>query len=734
MSLQKSLRDTNSVASLQLSRNTRKPQDLTSKAATERKTDPALSPAKGILLTPGTGVTRRKTVSFGASTIDTKSKQNEGAKHSEVLKIASDTSPTLWKPENAHSHQRRQTSLTKTLLKARSDALEHGLGKQATVEGGSKDEQFGYNQEAQRVCTGMEEEHPAPDPDITIDLNEPRSNSGRHWKAEYEQYNRTSKRELKKVIQRNQVTKSYAEKKDSEAVDLREQLKRQLHKVATMEKKVSRLVAQLASAEIHGPNDEQEQSKLVCELAQRTASAFRYQQKADKCRLAIQKQSSIMASEDDRGVNVSVRESEEAPLVQSINSQEIRDQLTELEFLRTEINSFRENVKTAEEKAAKLECENLALQSQLAKAKDDMKIYETRCQARADKLSETETDLHKGDPACDTRPGQVTVQNRKVLCVSDVTLETVESEGLQAINIKQGNNKSRDQNVELASLQPRSTPYRKASETLIEGLGMETPTSKPKVSQTQHRKQKLPISFQELWELQGEPPRRQVHGREMLAEPSNEKSKCLGNSGLQDVQKTTFQKPSLDIWTMRDGEESINGSAVQVMPLPRKKVNDLIPTQSNARPMDTSRDISQNFSLDQQLPKQGSSAGSQKTTAVNGLLDGGRAMDSLVSPALPSPEPSIWSAAKRTRERKAKMYSPRPSMLSFPSSPAKANSSDARGFVARGIGERRSANLLTAGGRGNTALPPERAAAAKARLEKKNAEKRKTRDVDKENA
>jgi hypothetical protein len=109
---------------------------------------------------------------------------------------------------------------------------------------------------------------------------------------------------------------------------------------------------------------------------------------------------------------------------------------------------------------------------------------------------------------------------------------------------------------------------------------------------------------------------------------------------------------------------------------------------------------------------------------------------------LPSPEPSITEfTSKPIHERNCKA-SPRPSMFNIASSPPRA--AVVRPQTSGELSRQRSNNNLTArrlanlsssgvssleGSRQRVALPPDRAAAARARLERKNAEKKRAQDL-----
>lgn len=73
------------------------------------------------------------------------------------------------------------------------------------------------------------------DADITTDILEPRSESGRYWKEQYMAYSQKSEDETKKLIAKQKLARDYARKKDEEATELRRQLENNRKKRHTRE-------------------------------------------------------------------------------------------------------------------------------------------------------------------------------------------------------------------------------------------------------------------------------------------------------------------------------------------------------------------------------------------------------------------------------------------------------------------------------------------------------------------
>lgn len=184
----------------------RKSADNTrAEAGSNKVADDALSKKPGILLTPGIEGTRRKTVSFGKYTKEEEQK---------------DASPykTTSLRYNTMSGSGVKNSFTQTLLDSRNEAT----SSRPTSSSGLT----GYQGEGQ----GAQQD--------TLELSEPRSKSGRYWKAEFESYSARSQLEMRKLMKKEQLAKRYAKHADSAMLLLREELELEKAKVSRLEKQV----------------------------------------------------------------------------------------------------------------------------------------------------------------------------------------------------------------------------------------------------------------------------------------------------------------------------------------------------------------------------------------------------------------------------------------------------------------------------------------------------------------
>lgn len=625
------------------------------------KVDILASPAKGILLTPGTGATRRKTVSFGTFLADAQKKEEQSlsseANRNSPLKGRQD--PGV--PEASRRIQPRHSNLTKTLIQL----SKQNSNNQATSVTSSGD----VPTTGPASSVGVQTDSTDQLADNTVDLSQPCSRSGQHWKTEYEQYHKRSNREMKKIIMYGQNVKSYAAKKDSEATCLGEKLKKELAKVAAMEKKVSKLAAQLNNAYAHSPEGESEQTRLVSELAQQTALAIRYKQKADHYRRAMQKENHADGLDGEPDEIQAMKDAHQGSNREA-DSPEAVAQSADRGMVDAQIESLRASAKKAEDQAAKLEAENSALKQSLARVKGEMMSYEARRQAREERYKRREAKCKADQKACEAQLAKLTVEHRNLL---------------------------------LASRQPPEA----------ETLAPPQPTAR----------------YDGLRELDGN--RKSLEGNPANVNQANRES--LGQNRVSkpyiSPRKSRLQQSAVDIWTLSSPRDTGNSAS------PSKEPTELPLSSVRHDIQRTLKEIDQNL-----IPEQ------HPGTGPNPEPHPSMTKSPYKSPphTIPQPQSYTSTTVHHTHSRKPTIMnnSPRPAKPDLiPTSPAKLEPSEAivdpaikSSVAAATFG--RSSSLMSrvasrtgtmTSGRGS-ALSSERAAAAKARLAARSAEKRMGRE------
>lgn len=207
----------------------------------------ACKPA-GILMTPGTS-RNRKTVTFGAQVVDNEGKK-PGAGKSGLPSDYPGKFPSPWTPRVSDaSDKSASTRLNAALYEARADSAR---AKEKTA-----------TRLAQAPAKARD------DNDVTIDVLEPRSESGKYWKEAYETFSARSEKEVHRLVKKHQIAKQYAKKKDDEAVELMARLneERKRHKARENELEV---VKRRLERELKRATEEKEKAKgELAELRER---------------------------------------------------------------------------------------------------------------------------------------------------------------------------------------------------------------------------------------------------------------------------------------------------------------------------------------------------------------------------------------------------------------------------------------------------------------------------------
>ncbi|KAK8149931.1 hypothetical protein G3M48_005023 [Beauveria asiatica] len=214
------------------------------RSATGSNTDKDSStPSKpaGILLTPGTAATRRKRVSFGYDVPG----QND----------------TATKPEDPASRQENSAKTNKE--------NEERLATATDSRQPDEEDEWEEDDDGEQMIN-----------DVTIDLNEPHSQSGKYWKEEFEKYHEDARIELEKLLKYKQLAKSYAKQRDAETVQLVERLRDEQLKVLKMEKMIAENESNIASA--RQAEDGDATVELLDKLASQTTLATQYREKVHK--------------------------------------------------------------------------------------------------------------------------------------------------------------------------------------------------------------------------------------------------------------------------------------------------------------------------------------------------------------------------------------------------------------------------------------------------------------------
>jgi hypothetical protein len=600
------------------------------------KLDQFSSPTKGILLTPGTAATRRKTVSF----LHLKEIMPEEVDEPAVKEVDLQIDPALTPPKKESNapteEQPRQTKLTVKLIEL--SKQKSGI-KKKVIDSDTRPAKVAKTPDHAFETDSLENS-----PDVTVDLDQPRSRSGQHWKTEYEQYHRRSSREITQIIRYGQNVKSYALKKDSEATSLAERLEKELVKVARMEKRVMKLAAQLNAAQSQGPEGETEQQRLVGELAQQTALAIRYKEKADQYKIAIQEQNQGEGQASDK--NALQADGNENGRSQGLqNRPDSTDVSSNTFYLQAQLDDLRKTSQAAEDHAKQLERENNALKRNLLRVKEEMTSYETRRHAREENLKKREEKHKTLRKEYEKRLAQLTLEHQELLRKGNRPSKQHEVVEIQTNQSAYGKHSLR------GNRRPPETTVGENAAAIAQAPAVETRNPKPSIS-----------------------PR---------------KRKPLNNA--------------VDIWTLNSPNDAAGGQ-------------DHFPETTLLPPSSVRQDIHRTLKeIDQNLGTEKQPESKPTHPPIN----------------LKAESPLKTLAVEARERMEPRKFSPRPKMINFPSNAEGAAdlayTQPSRATVGRSaslMSARVDSRTSTMGSVKGAALPADRAAAAKARLAKRSADKR----------
>ncbi|KAJ5015077.1 hypothetical protein K4K57_000658 [Colletotrichum sp. SAR 10_99] len=309
---------------------------------------------QGILLTPGTGTSRRKRVSFGHDVLDKgglkkgkgKDTDDKPGKFPSSFDSAGDSASKRTKLTEAMENSRKGKALSS--LRETQQTQQTRLQPQPVRNDDAEDE---WEEADEDQCTH----------DMTIDLNEPHSRSGKYWKSEFEQYHQDAKAEMEKLLKYKQLAKSYAKLKDAEAIDLNVKLKEEQDRVAQMEQKIAEMAAQIAAKRVSG--EERDNPQLMKDLAKQTAVAVEY-------RTQVKELAALLEGRDDDGDPHTRRRQTASPRTQRTlmetqrELRKARSQVKENNQMKEEIEKLKSDLLFAEQRANKLAEENKRLAEQ----------------------------------------------------------------------------------------------------------------------------------------------------------------------------------------------------------------------------------------------------------------------------------------------------------------------------------------------------------------------------------
>ncbi|KAL3465843.1 spindle pole body formation-associated protein-domain-containing protein [Aspergillus heterothallicus] len=339
------------------------------------------SPTKSILMTPGTASNRRKTVSFGDGVVDNERKRDEVSNRS--VKTPVTVSGNISSQWTSSSSEGRRSRLTQTLMDSREKP-----SRASDKRPQKPSETRPSDAHSEPMITPAQ----GDGNEDTINMNEPRSRSGKYWKAEFDSYRTKTALEIKRLIQYRSAAKQYAKMKDEEAYRLATKLKEEELRVEEMERHVTQLASTMVAE-----NTRADKEQLVQDLTKQTALALQYKHKVSLLRKALEQHGVVGNEVDDiagqSDANASSDEASEALRKSQQALAQANAKIDEMKQRQSDFEKLRELALSSEQKASELEKENAILKHTLARVKQETSKYEDRRKEREAKLKQRETKL-----------------------------------------------------------------------------------------------------------------------------------------------------------------------------------------------------------------------------------------------------------------------------------------------------------------------------------------------------
>ncbi|KAK5631213.1 hypothetical protein RRF57_006927 [Xylaria bambusicola] len=660
--------------------NTERVKPAQSTSTTKEIPAEARSPTKlnSILLTPGTGTSRRKRVSFGR---DVKAGNTV------------DSSP-LATTSGRHGRSRRKTTLQQALENSRPAKPKESEAELDAPVAEDTDEESEWEDED--VCCNHE---------MTVDLNEPHSESGKYWKAEWSRYREEAKSDIEQLVKYKANARSFAAKKDMEASQLSQKLKEEQSKVVEMEKKMADMTSKLAASRKHGAN--KDSTSLAEDLARQTSLVAQYRERVKdlETRLTEASSKSNLNRPSHQRIDTSPR-TEQNILEVSRELRKARSELRQLDHLRDEVKRLKSNLATSRERVAELEVQASAGKateaSQVAKLERQLREIKEESRQKDTEILNLERDYQTLKNAAKAR----TAEAMKVLRDKDIKIAELEKK-IQDMETAHALNWPRNLDPDIGGHNKISRDPKSGIESL--GKPFRHEAAQPS---SQHTRV-LPvedITFDITQRLQNRPFDRLDSRYTYIRTQAQDKHK------RHKVEKLDEQliMADLDALTPRQATRDTEQQSVYGNP---GGVSDVLSNRVNESSRRQSRRL-------QQSDAKGSSS------TGNNRNNNGQRVASERTTTLSEEKPAMHGALHQpTRRLRHRSRSMRPVSA--------VNDASAIDLV-RDQFTRLGGPAVDASAIGNTSrctLPAERQAAARARLEQKRMERRKTsgRGLDKEN-
>ena len=382
---------------------------------------------QGILLTPGTGTTRRKRVSFGRDVV------SDNGSRTSLNSVGGGRDSNIF---NGDKRGLRRTRLTEILEAARkknpvakakeksekdANDSKSAKGDQAKIETTDKvkmkvesdGQPDADNHNPNDQDDGWEEDTDET-VDVTTDMYHPHSSSGKFWKSKFDGYRSRALTELDALIRYKKLAKSYAANQDTKATQLAEQLRQEQERVILMEKRITESASQIFSRRLRegaAGSGEEKDNALADEadarrLSELTAEMLTYKERVQQLELELAR---LMAERGDdlveRRVNGQRSDAGPGPSPGTLlelqrELRRARTQVRENEQLRRQVRRQQGELETVNRRMARFEQDNKRLAAENASLVAAKQQKQQGAQADSARLLELRTRVREIEDEC----------------------------------------------------------------------------------------------------------------------------------------------------------------------------------------------------------------------------------------------------------------------------------------------------------------------------------------------
>jgi hypothetical protein len=362
------------------------------------------SPTKGILMTPGAAVSRRKVVSFDPALADETPKPKNSRVRSGLPSDFPGKFPSPWTPRIDIPLQKRSVSIGS--LEETSLSIEPTAKKRAAVSEQSRIGDLLDESDHDDYAFSM------PDSELTTDMSAPKSASGKYWKEHAESLEGLAITRVDKLKDRCNTAIDYAKRKDELCANLGEKVREMMDKNKLLKDEIKRL--NLLS-QFSGRPDANTLSEAMQMLTAKEATIkagetemARMQSVIDQYEARLQGFDEMLHNREENIAELSMMlydgENLGDNVPDSIQVTELKQKLRKARQELKELGSVRTECRNSKSKVAILEKEKENLEAQLERMKsigdetglsrfDNRSSSEARLRAQVDDLEKGKRDL-----------------------------------------------------------------------------------------------------------------------------------------------------------------------------------------------------------------------------------------------------------------------------------------------------------------------------------------------------